>query len=818
MDYEQRKQAGETWPEIFGNSPSCIGKYSIRGKLGQGGMGVVYRAYDPDLKREVALKTILQDSDPVIIKRFQREAETMSKLSHPHIVKVYEVGNVKGCPYFTMEFIEGKTLAEWSKEEKIPVARVLELVKKVARAIQYAHSHGILHRDIKPSNILLDSTGEPKVMDFGLALDVARETRFSNTGGVLGTPAYMPPEQALGKKRELDVRSDVYSLGAVLYELLTGIPAFHGSGPQILKHVVENDPLPPSRIAPRVPRKLDNICLKAMAKEKERRYQTAEELAQDLERFREKAPVAAVGLGTRYRLQRWGRKNRLILGMAGGLVSVAVVVLLAVMGRWRYLDREHAKILEHEQQAKNKAEELKTSSKSKVSKETPSPLEDAVGSQSQVGRRNFMAAVINYNHGNFLDSQGDPDGAIAAYTKAIALDPELGEAYYNRGMLRRQKGLEQDAIADFTKAIEVKPGLEQSYYNRAEMRYNRNELDVAISDYNKAIELAPNLTRNYVGRGNTWHKKGETERAIADYTRAIAINPSHADAYFNRGQMLDMLKNYAGAAADYTKAIMLKPDDSIIYARRAMSRYLTGDIEGAGRDVDKAVELNPNLAEAYFVRGALLYAKGDVDGAIQAENQTIALDPKHTQAYYSRGALYAFKEDWARAIADCNKTIAQSPTHVEAYSNRGYARMMQGDADGAIADCTNAIALRPDYVEAYTNRAGARALKKDLDGAIKDCNKALALAPNHAEAYRHRSVARAAQGDLDGAIKDCNQTIKLNQGWAEAYKTRAEILEQKGDTADALADLRMYLKLKPNASDAAKIQAYLKKYDKVSDK
>lgn len=305
-----------------------FGRYQIVAELGRGGMGKVYRVYDPQLKREGALKTMLAGTDPQQVKRFLKEAEAMARLSHPNIVKVYDIGNLHNTYYFTMELIKGKNLSQLIRDGKMTVRRAVEIAKKVALAIDYAHKEGILHRDIKPSNIMMENNSEPKIMDFGLALERESDTRLSKSGAVIGTPAYMPPEQAEGKRKEIDERSDVYSLGAVLYELLTETAPFHGSNTHvIINQVLNKDPIAPSRISKTVPKDVEKICLKAMAKEKRLRYQSAHEMALDLERFLNGEPVVAMELGAGYRLKKWVKKNRVLT-----MSSILFLVLLAVAG------------------------------------------------------------------------------------------------------------------------------------------------------------------------------------------------------------------------------------------------------------------------------------------------------------------------------------------------------------------------------------------------------------------------------------------------------------------------------------------------------
>jgi serine/threonine-protein kinase len=264
-----------------------FGDYLLLSEVGRGGMGVVYKALEPGLGRHVALKMVLAQAlaDPADLARFQAEVSAAARLQHPHIVKVHRAGSVEGCHYYAMDFIDGHSLAHRLKDGPLSGKLAASLIAVVARAIHHAHEEGILHRDLKPANVLLDQEGRPHIADFGLAKHFSRDDGHTRTGAILGTPGYMAPEQAQGKK-ELTPATDVYGLGALLYECLTSRPPFRGESPvDTLMMVMENDPAPPRLLNPRVDPDLETICLKCLSRSPADRYASAAELADDLERF-----------------------------------------------------------------------------------------------------------------------------------------------------------------------------------------------------------------------------------------------------------------------------------------------------------------------------------------------------------------------------------------------------------------------------------------------------------------------------------------------------------------------------------------------------
>src|SRR5215475_15692510 len=303
-----------------------LGDYELLEEIGRGGQGVVFRARQKNLNRIVALKVVGlgQWATPAHLKRFRLEAEAAASLDHPCIVSIYEVGERDGQCYFSMKLVEGGQLDEVVQQRPMSIRQAVQLVARVARTVHYAHEHGILHRDIKPGNILLDVKGEPHLTDFGLARLVESESTVTQTLDVLGTPSYMAPEQAVGNNAAVSSATDVYGLGAVLYQLLTGQPPFAGGTTyETIKLLLDTEPRPPRSLNPKIDRDLSTICLKSLEKDPKRRYSSALSLAEDLERWLKHEPILARHIGVFARGRKWVRRNPARALSAASLIALA---------------------------------------------------------------------------------------------------------------------------------------------------------------------------------------------------------------------------------------------------------------------------------------------------------------------------------------------------------------------------------------------------------------------------------------------------------------------------------------------------------------
>src|SRR5262245_56167317 len=337
-----------------------FGDYELLEEVAAGGMGIIYKARQRSLNRIVAVKMILKGTlaREEDVKRFRAEAEAAASLQHPAIVAIHEVGLHEGKHYFSMDYVDGHSLAELPRERPLSAHQAAEYIRDAAEAVHYAHQQGTLHRDLKPSNILIDRQGRVRITDFGLAKRIEGNSDLTLTGQILGTPSYMPPEQATSKRSLVGVTSDIYSLGAVLYELLTGRPPFRGETPvETLKQVETLDPVSPRLLNPATPRDLETICLKCLEKEPHKRYLTAQLLAEDLGRYLRGEPILARPISRPARAWRWCRRNPAVAALMAS-VAACLLVGTAVSSYFAIKAQDRAfKEAEQRKRADEKADE-----------------------------------------------------------------------------------------------------------------------------------------------------------------------------------------------------------------------------------------------------------------------------------------------------------------------------------------------------------------------------------------------------------------------------------------------------------------------------
>jgi eukaryotic-like serine/threonine-protein kinase len=562
--------------------PQHVGDYEILGVLGRGGMGVVYKAKQKRLNRIVALKMILgglhaSDED---LRRFRQEAEASARLQHPNIVQIHEIGEMDGKPYFSLEYVDGGSLAGKMANEPQPAFAAAQLIEILARAMHYAHQRGIVHRDLKPANILLASAppegssaapvtsfGIPKITDFGLAKRMDVDLGQTQSGAILGTPSYMAPEQAGGRVREIGPATDVYALGAILYDLLTGRPPFKANTlADTLRQVQMVEPVSPGRLQPQVPRDLATICLKCLNKEPKKRYETGLDLAEDLGRFLAGEPIHARPASLLERTLKWSRRRPAIAALIA--VSVLSFLALGIGGWWSaaklfYANQRIIKANELAENERGRAEDnleqaleaidgvltqvsvdlsevpLMEKPRAKLLKKALALFEHLPREDQKTPKARFQSARAKERLGEvqgLLDNLPDAERAygdaeaglrelVASAPKQPEYRTELARTYHDEGMLYRKKGLLKEAEHSFREAMEQRTDLARAYPE--EQIYLR---DQAQSTY----WLGTTLVRM---RG----KQAEAEKMYRD---AIAMQKKLVTLKNDRSDAADLRRDY----------------------------------------------------------------------------------------------------------------------------------------------------------------------------------------------------------------------------------------------------------------------------------
>ncbi len=441
-----------------------FGKYTLLREVGRGGMSVVWEAYDNEQRERVALKflTSYRTAGPIgevrvddeTLRRFYREVKTATKLSHPNIVRIFEVGVKEGIHYIAMDFIDGMTLDDSLAVKRFPQRHYLQVVVQVARALQHAHEKGVLHRDVKPQNILIDETGKAFVLDFGLARDVREDEHVTLSGVAIGTPSYMSPEHAQGSKGKIDPRSDLYSLGAVLYEVLTGRPPFLGDSPmEVMLSVVQSEVEPPSKLHAEIPPALEAICMKALEKEKERRFPAVGAFADELQRYLDGERTARRSPPFVQAMVRGIVRRRGLV--VGGVLAISLGVAALLTHRKALKERDvelHVRLAEeHLRYGNESAATSEFDHVLRLSPKEPRALEGRRLCDRYKRAREFLES------GKRRLETGDFAGAVEAFGSALEARGDFATAYYCRGLAHERLGHGREALADLERAVALAP-------------------------------------------------------------------------------------------------------------------------------------------------------------------------------------------------------------------------------------------------------------------------------------------------------------------------------------------------------------------------
>jgi tetratricopeptide (TPR) repeat protein len=761
--------------------------YEILGELGRGGMGVVYHALQRKAQRIVALKMILGGghAGPEDLARFAVEAQAVARLQHPGIVQVFEVGEHNGLPFFSLEYCPGGSLHKKLAGTPLLPAEAAALVEKLAAAMQAAHDKGVLHRDLKPANVLLGAEGEPKITDFGLAkkLDEAGQTV---SGAVLGTPSYMAPEQAEARKT-LGPPTDVYALGAILYECLTGRPPFRApTALDTLVQVVGQEPVPPRQLNPKVPVDLETICLKCLEKAPARRYGSARELAADLHSFGAGETIRARRAGLAERVLKYTRRKPWVVGAWAASVT-AMLFLVAGGGYYLYRRNQDLQATLSRQQT----------------------LEQTRG---KVGTRVATAEAALARH--------NWSGVLAAARETLALtgaEPELADLKLRAERLQDAAetvmhflGLRDRALHHFMLSLEQ---VDQPTYRRAAQTAARQGLAlVGLTDDGPAerprlspdvfpVDLQHQLTEHCFELYALWSETllPTPAAALRLLDRSAPLELTTRSYHQRRAELLRILGDGTGAKAEEARAAALTPALAVDHFLLGLARYRAGDLEEAGVSFKKVLQQQPDhFWASYCLAGCYLRQHPQrFERALAPLTACIKLEPTFAWPYLLRGFVYGELRDFEAAFGDfaaAEKCAADESERYGLLVNRAVVRLRQG-MDHEQRARTQRERHQPDQADQE-----ARQALRCYEEAVPDLERAVKLSPQQPQAHANLAEVHLRRGRADEALPALDRAIALAPS-AALYRTRARLHEQRGDYTEALADLEQALGLAQPATD-----------------
>jgi TolB-like protein/Tfp pilus assembly protein PilF len=689
-----------------------LGDYELLEEVGRGGQGVVFRARQKSLNRTVAVKVISlgQWASKTHLKRFRLEAEAAARLEHPGIVPIHEVGERDGSCYFSMRFVEGGQLDEVVKQTPMSIRQAVELIAKVARTVHYAHEHGILHRDIKPGNILLDAKGEPHLTDFGLARLVETESTVTRTMEVLGTPSYMAPEQAVGNNVAISSVTDVYGLGAVLYQLLTGQPPFAGGTTyETIKLLLDTEPKQPRLLNPKIDRDLSTICLKCLEKDPKRRYTSALALAEDLERWLRHEPIAARHIGTFARGKKWAQRNP-----ATALLVASLFALAAATG-WIIWKSELIRqpvttgiaVLPFENLGEQKenvafADGVQDDILTKLAKIADLKVISRTSVMDYRGKRNMRQI------GDVLRVSHVLEGSVRRTGTRLRLNAQLIDTRTDNHVWAEEYDRDLNDLfaiqAEIAQKVAEHLHAKLSASEKASVEEKPTQDLVSYDLYVRAVSLIYNAQlpsqSNFVDRAET----------VDLLNKAVARDPNFFLAYCQLAFVHDLV---------YQQEIDHTP------ARLALAKSA----------IDSAFRLRPDSGEAHLALGWHLYwGYFDYDGAraeLALAQQSL---PNNPRAFELAGLIDRREGRWAEATHNLERACELDPQNIPYLITLATTYLRLHDYDQMARVMDRIIAVQPDRQRSRIIRAGIevdrRADTRPLRAAIE---KALANDPGSAE-------------------------------------------------------------------------------------
>jgi tetratricopeptide (TPR) repeat protein/tRNA A-37 threonylcarbamoyl transferase component Bud32 len=800
-----------------GTRVGYFGDYELLEEIARGGMGIVYKARQRSLRRVVALKMIR--ATPTVtateVRRFQGEAEAVANLDHPHIVPIYEVGEFQGQHYFSMKLIEGGNLTEHMPRLAADPRAIAWLLATVARTVHYAHQRGLLHRDLKPANILIDAQGQPHVTDFGLAKRLLGDAKLTQTGDIVGTPCYMAPEQASGPTRELSTAVDVYSLGAILYEMLTSRPPFKADTPlDTLRQVTDQEPVRPRALNPHVNRDLETICLKCLEKEPRQRYTSAEALADDLQRFLEDRPIRARRPTLIDRARKWTRRHKAVVVAAVLLWMLASVGLVAsTVLVWRERQRAEAE----RQRAEANFQQARQAVDQMLTHVAESQLLDV--SHTETLRRELLEHALQYYQAFLKEKGTDPEvrlDTVNAYRRLGDIQQQLGQSGEAEEAYRQAIAQAEKLVADHPNVPEYQTDLARNYHSLGTLLRTNGKLQEAEQAYRKAFAINEKLAADHP---NVPEYRQRLARGQNDLGALLAATGRHKEAEHAYRQALTLQEKLA---TDFPAQPGYLADLALTYVHLGPLLQATGRPQEAEQAYRKALTLQEklladfpakadyrrDLATTYAQLGSLLRDTGRLQEAERTYQQALTLQQKlvadfpkmidyqadlgTTYLYLGRlqqaaGRIQEAEQYFRRALALQQKRAADFPKVPD------YRKQLAV----TYRDLGTLMALTGRLAEAEVSYRQALALLEKLVSdfpAVTDHLGELAATMNNlANLYRNQGKLAEAQQMLRGAINLLEAVLKSNpqhpthrRSLRVSYEHLAEALMQTGDHAEAV--------------------------------
>jgi serine/threonine protein kinase/tetratricopeptide (TPR) repeat protein len=693
-----------------------LGNYQILEEIGRGGIGVIYRARQRHSRRIVALKRILSfhaDSQETLT-RFRREAQAAASLDHPNILPIYEVGESKeGLPFFSMKFAGGGSLLEAAPALRSEPRRAVALVAKVARAVQYAHGQGILHRDLKPGNILLDGHGEPLVSDFGLAKCLDTVSNLTRTLTTFGAPGYIAPEQVSGPAGKLTPAADIYSLGAILFDLLTGRPPFLGEHALKVVQQAAEKPAPKLRtLAPTFDRNLETICAKCLERKPSARYRSAGDLAEDLERWLEGQPIAARPVSAPVRIWRWSRRNPLIAGMCALLVALATMVG-AMIWKSELASRPATTgiaVLPFESLSQDKedvffADGVQDDILTRLAKIRDLRVISRTSVMQYRGKRNIRRIGETLGVSHVLEGSVHKAGA-RLHLNVQLIDTRTGAPVWQEQYDRDLNGV--FAIqTETTQKVAQQLQAKISVGEKAAIQEPPTKDHVAYDLYVRGKNLV--LTTSF-----SINAKPNLLQAVDLLNQALARDPSFFEAYCQLAYAHNALyflgydhtpERLAMAEAAIQAAFRLRPDAGEAHLARAGNLYRGYlDYDGALAELEVARPTLPNDSRVYELKGFIKRRQGRWEESTQDLERAIDLDPRNVYTLQQIAISYGFLRRYPEQKSVLDRALAIAPKDVDTKVARAYVDFHWKASTGPLHQLIDSIrATNPGEVSSITD-------------------------------------------------------------------------------------------------------------------